>query len=204
MRRQLARRMACVLVFCSTAAVGEVEWRGLVVAPEHRCSPYDRRDYPYPQSVEEEIVAALGDIYGPYTCTRFASSRDTHIEHMVAISEAHDSGLCAQDDATRRRFASELRNLTLAGPAINLAKAAKDATDWLPEMNRCWFTGRVVEVRKAHGLSIDQREADALEAVLSRCSEGDVKTPFCARRSFFMRVLAPILRDMETSTTESP
>ena len=196
--------MACVLVFCSTAAVGEIEWRGLVVAPEHRCSPYDRRDYPYPQSVEEEIVAELGDSYGPYTCTRFASSRDTHIEHMVAISEAHDSGLCAQADATRRRFASELRNLTLAGPAINLAKAAKDATDWLPEMNRCWFAGRVVEVRRAYGLTIDQPEADALEAVLSRCSEGDVKTPFCARRSFFMRVLVPILRAMETSTTESP
>ena len=27
-------------------------WRGLVVAPENRCSPYDRkRDYPYPQSI---------------------------------------------------------------------------------------------------------------------------------------------------------
>ena len=195
--------MACVLVFCSTVAVGEVEWRGLVVAPEHRCSPYDRRDYPYPQSVEEEIVAELGDIVGPYTCTRFASSRDTHIEHMVAISEAHDSGLCAQDEETRRRFASELRNLTLAGPAINFAKAAKDASGWLPEMNRCWFAGRVVEVRRAYGLSIDQREADALEAVLSRCSEGDVETPFCATRSFFMRVLVPILQDMETSAAEN-
>ena len=47
-------------------------------------------------------------------------------------------------------------------------------------------------------------EADALEAVLSRCSEGDVKTPFCATRSFFMRVLAPILRDMKTSAAEGP
>ena len=55
----------------------------------------------------------------------------------------------------------------------------------------------------AYGLSIDQPEADALEAVLSRCSEGDVETPFCATRSFFMRVLVPILRDMETSAAEN-
>ena len=23
-------------------------WRGLAVAPEHRCAPYNRADYPYP------------------------------------------------------------------------------------------------------------------------------------------------------------
>ena len=27
-------------------------WRGLAVAPEHRCAPYNRADYPYPQSIE--------------------------------------------------------------------------------------------------------------------------------------------------------
>ena len=204
MDRPSACRLACALLFCSPVAIGEVEWRGLTIAPENRCSPYDRRDYAYPQSVEEKIVTELGDRYGPYTCTRFTSNRDTHIEHIVAISEAHDSGLCARDDETRRRFASELRNLTLAAPAINLAKAAKDATDWLPEMNRCWFAGRVVEVRQAYGLSIDQREIDALEAVLTRCSEGDIKAPFCATRSFFTRVLIPVLRDTDPSATERP
>ena len=25
-------------------------WRGLAVAPEHRCMPYERGDYPYPLS----------------------------------------------------------------------------------------------------------------------------------------------------------
>ena len=53
-------------------------WRGLTVAPEHRCSPYDRkRDYPYPQSVEREIVRELGAVYGPYTGTCFVSTRQT-------------------------------------------------------------------------------------------------------------------------------
>ena len=204
MHRQLPLQLACALGLCSLLAIGEVEWRGITVAPEQRCSPYDRRDYAYPQSIEEVIVAELGDRYGPYTCTHFASGRETHIEHIVATSEAHDSGLCARDEETRRRFAAELRNLTVAAPAINFAKAAKDAADWLPEMNRCWFAGRVVEVRRAYGLSIDQREVDALEAVLTGCSDQDVITPFCSPRSFFRRVLLPVVQDAETSATARP
>ena len=47
-------------------------WRGLTVAPEYRCSPYDSDDYPYSQSVENRIVEAMnGPIYGPYTGTHF-------------------------------------------------------------------------------------------------------------------------------------
>ena len=43
-------------------------WRGLTLAREDRCTPYARRDYPYPQSVEARIVASMdGRIYGPYT-----------------------------------------------------------------------------------------------------------------------------------------
>ena len=51
---------------------------------------------PIPQSVERDIVRALGAVYGPYTGTCFASTRQTDIEHIVAASEAHDSGLCAR------------------------------------------------------------------------------------------------------------
>ena len=49
-------------------------WRGLTLAPEHRCSPYDRkRDYPYPQSIDQDIIRELGAVYGPYTGTCFGS-----------------------------------------------------------------------------------------------------------------------------------
>ena len=77
------------------------EWRGLTIAPEDRCSPYDADDYSYPQSVEDDIVRDLGGIYSPYTCETFDSDTQTDIEHIVARSEAHDSGLCGADDATR-------------------------------------------------------------------------------------------------------
>ncbi len=64
-----------------------------------------KRDYLYPQSIEHKIVQDLGLIYGPYSGTCFNSIRQTDIEHMIATSEAHDSGLCARDRATRARFA---------------------------------------------------------------------------------------------------
>ena len=147
-----------------------------MVAPEYRCSPYDPDDYPYPQSVEQQIVASMGGIiYGPYTGSRFDSASDTDIEHIVARSEAHDSGLCAADSETRRRFASDVVNLTLASPAVNRwQKGGNDAAEWLPDLNRCWFASRVVEVRQEYGLTIDRRERDVLANVLSGCESTEM------------------------------
>ncbi len=158
------------------AASGDT-WRGLVIAPEHRCSSYNkRRDYPYSQSVEARIVAGLGGRpYGPYTGRTFSNTRQTDIEHIVARSEAHDSGLCAADAETKRRFASDLLNLTLASPRVNRReKSDKDAAEWMPPMNRCWFAQRVVDVRRKYKLTIDRREADALEGVLSACASTEM------------------------------
>ena len=154
------------------AARGRQLWRGLAVSPEYRCAPYDADDYPYSQSVEERIIAEMGGIiYGPYTGTYFSNRGETDIEHIVARSEAHDSGLCAADAATRRRFSGDLLGLTLASPSVNRhQKIAYDAAEWLPDLNQCWYADRIVRVRQKYGLTIDQREADALDAVIAGCS----------------------------------
>ena len=167
-------RVVLVVVLAMVGAndhgAAQTLWRGLVVAPEVRCAPYDADAYRYPQSVEARIVAALGGVYGPYSGRWFASPRDTDIEHIMARSEAHDSGLCAADAASKRRFASDLLNLTLASPAVNRThKNDKDAAEWLPELNQCWFASRVVAVRRKFGLTIDPREAAALDRVLVGC-----------------------------------
>ena len=155
-------------------------WRGIEVAPEFRCSPYDRDDYRYPQSVEAEIVQGIGEIYGPYTGRCFSSTRETDIEHIVATSEAHDSGLCAADLDTRRRFATDLLNLTLAAPEVNRGqKSGKDAAEWLPQQNACWFASRIVEVRRKYDLSINRAEAEALERVLANCASTEMVVRRC-------------------------
>ena len=182
-RAALVKRVSlalCPMLFGAALALAGAAsaetWRGLTVAPEHRCSPYDReRDYRYPQSVERDIIQAMGGrIYGPYSGRQFDSRRQTDIEHMVATSEAHDSGLCAASASTRAAFARDLDNLTLAAPAVNRCgaggKCAFDAAEWLPERNQCWFAARVVAVKRKYRLSVDAREAAALEAVLRGCA----------------------------------
>ena len=104
-------------------------WRGLTVVPEHRCSPYDKhRDYSYFQSVERDIVGKLGAVYGPYTDRCVASTTETDIEHIMAATTAHDSGLWGVDAETLRRFVRDLRSLALVSREVNRGqKSAKDA-----------------------------------------------------------------------------
>ena len=145
-------------------------WRGVTVAAEHRCAPYCSDEYAYPQAVEDDIIQRLGGIFSPYTNEVFNSKGDTDIEHVVARSEAHDSGLCRADAATKRRFSRDLLNLTLASPSVNrYQKGAKDAAEWQPEANQCWFAQTVVAVRQAYQLTIDRREADAIDRILAGC-----------------------------------
>ena len=157
------------------ATAPAVEWRGLIVAGEHRCAPYRSDEYAYPQAVEDDIIQRLGGIFSPYTSEVFHSKGDTDIEHVVARSEAHDSGLCRADAATKRAFSRDLLNLTLASPHVNRNhKGAKDAAEWQPEANQCWFAQTVVAVRRAYRLTIDRREADALDGILVGCSSTEM------------------------------
>ena len=144
----------------------------LQVAPENRCSPYDADSYPYSQSVEARIVQRMGGrIYGPYTGTTFGSTRDTDIEHIVARSEAHDSGLCGASASVRSAFSSDLLNLTLASPTVNrYQKVAKDFAEWTPALNRCWYADAIVRVKAKYRLTVDSREKSALERTLSSCA----------------------------------
>lgn len=149
----------------------------LAVAPENRCSPYDSDDYPYPQSVEAEIVRRMGGrIYGPYTGTTFGSRRETDIEHIVAKSEAHDSGLCGASAARRKSFARDLLNLTLASPSVNRhQKSGKDFAEWRPALNACWFADQIIKVKSKYGLTIDSREKSALQRTLGSCQSVEMR-----------------------------
>jgi len=168
--------VACLLWGASPLAAQS--WRNLQVAPESRCSPYQASDYAYPQSIEGLIVESLGGIWGPYTGRTFTSGGSTDIEHIVARSEAHDSGLCAATVETRRIFATDLLNLTLASPTVNRSeKNDRDAADWLPAQNRCWFADRVLRVRQKYGLTIDRREAETLDQVLAACTSRSRRPP---------------------------
>lgn len=148
----------------------------ITIAPENRCADYDASDYSYPQSLEADIVDGMGGrIYGPYTGTYFDSTDETDIEHIVARSEAHDSGMCAASDEKKREFARDLANLTLASPSVNRhQKSAKDLAEWMPTLNQCWYANQVVLVKRKYNLTMDQAEADKAQEVLGGCTSTDM------------------------------
>ena len=166
----LIKIVAYIMLMIMSGEAGADSWRGLTVANEHRCSQYSARDYRYGQSVEPRIAESLGGMWSPYDLQEFSSLRQTDIEHIIARSEAHDSGLCAASPATRKAFASDLLNLTLASPDVNRKqKSNKDFSEWQPAHNSCWMAGRIVEIRRKYGLTVDAREAVNLEAKLQTC-----------------------------------
>jgi len=149
------------------------------IAPEERCSPYSELDYTYPLSTESAIVTKLdGRIYSPYTGQFFQDTSETEIDHIVARSEAHDSGLCGASPETRKAFASDLDNLTLTSSGLSHdSKRAYDLAEWLPILNVCWYANTVVEVKKKYNLTMDLAEARMAERVLSVCQSTEMLIP---------------------------
>jgi len=155
-------------------------WRGLVIEPENRCTPYNKSEqYPYPQSIEDVVVASMGGgVYSPYSGQYFVSDKETDIEHIVAASEGHDSGLCSKPTKIKVQFATDILNLTLATPEVNRCglqgKCGFDAAEWLPKRNKCWFANRVLAIKSKYTLSVDSAEAKVLESILINCESTDM------------------------------
>ena len=172
----------CLSMLWSATGLTQV-YHSIPILPEVRCSSYDRDDYSYPQSIEADIVRYNldGQIMSPYTGEVFASTAETDIEHIVAASEAHDSGLCAASVSVRRSFARDLDNLTLASPSLNrYEKSAKDPAEWLPALDQVWYVETYIRVKSKYGLSMDTREAQMAVQILrsraSNCENADLQT----------------------------
>ncbi len=168
-------------------------WRGLRVCQEQPRDGYDRDAFGQGYStLEDDIIAALpptmkagGQVYTPYSCIAFeitaTGTAATHIEHIVALAEAHDSGI---GDGRGRDVASDLDNLTIADPTVNrVEKSDRDAAGWMPARHGAWFAQRVIAVKLEYGLSVDPAERDALAALLAsggaelNCVDADTTAP---------------------------
>ena len=146
------------------------EWRGLTIAPENECSPYDDGQYAYDRpQIAAWYWMVVGAFFSPYDNGIYKYS-EVDLEHRVARHQAHVSGLCAAPPQHRSKFASDVRNITWATPEINrVEKGDKDAAGWTPDLNKCHFAGKIGETKCNWQLTVDQAEADALEAILSKC-----------------------------------
>jgi hypothetical protein len=122
-----------------------------------------------------DCVVLSGVLNDPYTGTSVeyqrgqGSSNTVQIDHVVALSDAWQTGAQQLDEATRRNFANDPVNLQATLGWVNQQKGDSDAASWLPPnaAYRCMYVTRIVDVKALYGLWVTQAEHDAIARVLS-------------------------------------
>ncbi len=124
-------------------------------------------------------VVLTGDYIEPYTGAHVfftrgqGTSAAVEIDHMVALSNAWQTGAQLMDVGSRLSYANDpLVLLAVDGPA-NQQKGDGDAATWLPANNsfRCPYVARQVAIKAKYHLWLTPPEKDAMVRVLSACPE---------------------------------
>jgi len=91
------------------------------------------------------------------------------IDHVVALSNAWQTGIFKADLATRKSFANDPLNLLAVKGSLNSQKRDGDAATWLPPNKpfRCDYVSRQVEVKVKYNLWLTRAEKDAILRILS-------------------------------------
>ncbi|MBC7512504.1 HNH endonuclease [Candidatus Saccharibacteria bacterium] len=99
------------------------------------------------------------------------TSDDVQIDHVVALSNAWQTGAQQLDVIQRIKLANDPLNLLAVDGPANEAKSDSDAATWLPpnKVFRCAYVKRQVAVKSKYGLWVTLAERDAMATVLSRC-----------------------------------
>lgn len=91
------------------------------------------------------------------------------IDHVVALSNAWQTGIFKADLATRKSFANDPLNLLAVKGSLNSQKRDGDAATWLPPNKpfRCDYVSRQVEVKVKYNLWLTRAEKEAILRILS-------------------------------------
>jgi hypothetical protein len=120
-------------------------------------------------------VVVAGLLSDPYTgrSMNFAKSHasSVQIDHVVALSNAWQSGAAQWPAAKRVAFANDPINLLAVEGAVNQAKGDGDAATWLPprKVYRCAYVARQIAVKHEYGLWVTGAENAAMSRILQAC-----------------------------------
>ena len=125
--------------------------------------------------LDEDCKVVSGTLDDPYTgeIINFTKDKSTavQIDHVVALSNAWQTGAQQLNKAQRIQLANDpLELLAASGPA-NQAKGDADAATWLPKNKafRCQYIARQIAVKKKYSLWVTTSELEAMTTVLSGC-----------------------------------
>jgi hypothetical protein len=136
-----------------------------------------RRDLTDIHMDEEGCKIISGQLNDPYTgkivqFTRgVGTSDDVQIDHVVALSNAWQTGAQALTYEQRVLFANDPLELLAVDGLTNQQKSDGDAASWLPpnKAYRCQYVARQIAVKAKYQLWVTEAEKGAMMQVLSTC-----------------------------------
>ena len=135
--------------------------------------------------VGSECKVMSGVLQDPYTGKTINFTRgeqtsdDVQIDHVVALSNAWQTGAQLLTANERIALANDPLELLAVDGAANQAKGDGDAATWLPPNKpfRCQYVARQIAVKSKYKLWVTQAEADAMQRVLSSCPNQQLPSP---------------------------
>ena len=126
--------------------------------------------------VDETCVVVLGILNDPYTATVInfvKGSSDIQIDHVVALSNAWQTGAQALTRTQRIQLANDPLELLAVQGDANQQKSDGDTATWLPSNRsfRCEYVARQIAVKQKYTLWVTPPEKQAILAVLAACPD---------------------------------
>lgn len=128
-------------------------------------------------SKQDKCVVLSGILDDPYTGGRIdfqrgqSTSSKVQIDHIVALSDAWNSGASHWNESELRAFGNDPYNLAAVDGTANTQKSNSSADEWLPAnaAARCLYVATQVGVKEHYALTVTKTEAQKMREVLGSC-----------------------------------
>ena len=126
-----------------------------------------------------ECVVLSGTLIDPFSGESInfvrgnVSSMEVQIDHVVALSNAWQTGAFKLTIKERTAFANDPLNLLAVKGRLNSQKGDGDAATWLPPLKsfRCDYVSRQIAVKLKYKLWFTAPEKEAMIRILKSCPE---------------------------------
>ena len=117
------------------------------------------------------LTGQLLDPFSGKVITFSSTKSNIDIDHVVALSNAWQTGAAYFDKTKRAAIANDPLNLIAVDAKLNRQKGDADAATWLPPLKsyRCDYVARQIAVKAKYGLWVTQPEKGAIIKLLEMC-----------------------------------
>ena len=119
------------------------------------------------------LAGTLADPYAGETYDFDRSANAVDIDHVIARSNAWQTGAFTFDEETLKEFGNDPLNLLAVSSSLNRQKGDGDAATWLPPNKgyRCEYVARQIAVKHKYELWVVPAEKTAMQRVLDKCDD---------------------------------